>query len=128
MERSVRLGKRSGKQAGEGGSVVWKESVFVFVKVGFYGVEGSSVPLLCNLIGDSKLVSPICRWLLPKIIWSWSLHLAGRPARSPEIFTADNRKRVNRRHSQERERGSAVFVCVGVFARTCVCVYMRVFV
>lgn len=46
---------------------LWMESLFVCMKVGFCRVEGSSVLLLCNLIGDSKLVNSICRPRLPKI-------------------------------------------------------------
>lgn len=41
--------------------------LLVCMKVGFCRVEGSSVLLLCNLIGDSKLVNSICRPRLPKI-------------------------------------------------------------
>lgn len=87
--------------------------LLVCMKVGFCRVEGSSVLLLCNLIGDSKLVNSICRPRLPKISGAGdSIPFGSQIKREskresvPEIFAADNRKRVNQTDSQERTRMS----------------------
>lgn len=87
--------------------------LLVCMKVGFCRVEGSSVLLLCNLIGDSKLVNSICRPRLPKISEAGdSISFGSQIKRErvresiPEIFAADNRKRVNQTDSQERTRMS----------------------
>lgn len=102
MKATEEVGERKGGACALDGEIV---CLLVCMKVGFCRVEGSSVLLLCNLIGDSKLVNSICHPRLPKISGAGdSIRFGSQIKREgenvPEVFAADNRKHVNQTNSQ----------------------------